>query len=93
MKYDNYTTIKTGGSQAMELFAKLFAGAALFIGTLVILFGFSLLLGFPIMWLMNYVFTPGIMLTIFGVAKMTFWRAFWTNYLFGILFRSSVSVK
>ena len=77
----------------LEFFGKLFLGIIVFLGTLVMMFGLALLMGFPIMWLMNYVFTPGVLLTVFGVAKMTFWRAFWTNFLFGILFRTSVSTK
>ena len=62
-------------------------GAILFILALVT--GLSLLFAFPIMWLWNYLFASQVTMTLFGTAKLAFWKAFWLNFLAGALFKSS----
>lgn len=51
----------------------------------------ALLLAFPTMWLVNYVFTPSIITTLFGASYLEFWKALGLNLLCGILFKSSIS--
>lgn len=72
----------------METFMKIVVvlGTVLAIVTLV-----AMVMGFPTMWLMNYLFAPSFLELVFGVAKMTFWKAFWVNILAGILVKSSSS--
>lgn len=61
------------------------------IGVLVVglIVGLSLLLAFPTMWLVNYLIAPSALTAVFGISALTFWKAFWLNFLAGILFRSS----
>jgi hypothetical protein len=49
----------------------------------------ALLFNYPLMWLMNYVFTPTVLTVLFGVAKMTFWRTYAFGMLTGLIFRRS----
>jgi small-conductance mechanosensitive channel len=41
------------------------------------------LFAFPTMWLFNYLFAPSFLTAVFGVSKLTFWRAMFTNMFFG----------
>lgn len=59
------------------------------IGVIGLCLGLSMLLAWPTLWLMNYMFTSTALYTLFGVTKLTFWKAFWLNFLVGILFKSS----
>ena len=67
--------------------ALLVVGAILFIVALVA--GLALLFAFPTMWLWNYLFVSQVTLTLFGTAKLAFWKAFWLNFLAGVLFKGS----
>jgi hypothetical protein len=49
----------------------------------------SILFTYPLMWLLNYVFTSEVLLALFGIAKMTFWKTFALGILTGLLFRRS----
>lgn len=51
---------------------------------------FALLVGYPVKWLLNYVFTPQALLAAFGVAKVGFWRAYWLSWLCSILVKSNI---
>ena len=55
--------------------------------------GLSFLMAFPTKWLINYIFTDGVRLSLFGVAKIGFWRALAINVLMGGLFKSVVNTK
>lgn len=57
--------------------------------TLAIVTIFALAMGVPTMWLMNYLFASTFLELVFGIAKMTFWKAAWVNVLAGILIRTS----
>jgi hypothetical protein len=46
----------------------------------------AMAIGFPIKWMMNYLFTPTVLRATFGVSQMTFWRAFWLAILISFLF-------
>lgn len=63
------------------------------VGSLVLIFGLvvgiALLFAYPTLWLVNYLFTPGTLISLFGIAQLTFWKAFWLNFLCSILFKSS----
>jgi len=63
-------------------------GIAIFLNILVVV---GLLVGYPAKWIMNYLLAPSALQAVFGVARMTFWRAFWLNILCGILFKASAS--
>jgi hypothetical protein len=43
----------------------------------------------PTMLLVNYLFTPAALLTLFGSVKLGFWQALALNVVTGVLFRSS----
>lgn len=62
-------------------------GAMLFIGFVV------LLMAWPTEFLVNYLFTPSLLISIFGVAKITWTQALCINTLASILFKSSSSSK
>jgi hypothetical protein len=66
---------------------------ATFIAVLFVV-GFGFLLAFPVKWLINYVFTDGVRLALFGMAKIDFWHAYCLNLACGFLFKStSASTK
>jgi hypothetical protein len=64
-----------------------YVGAGVLIFALVVVF--SLLAAYPTMWLVNYLITPSLLTTIFGISALTFWKAFWLNFLASALFKSS----
>lgn len=53
--------------------------------------GLALLSAYPTMLLVNYLITPTVLLTVFGISALTFWKAFWLNFLCGILFKSTTT--
>ena len=48
----------------------------------------AILLGFPLMWLWNW-----LMPSIFGLPFITFWQALGINALSTILFKSNITTK
>ena len=54
-----------------------------------LLAGIALVLAYPTLWCVNYMFTPGVLMAAFGVPALTFWKALWLNTLCGLLFRSN----
>jgi hypothetical protein len=67
-------------------------GAILLVVALVT--GLALLFAFPTLLVWNYLFTSQVTLVLFGAAKLTFWKAFWLNFIAGTLFKgSSVSTS
>ena len=65
----------------MENFLKIFGAIIL---TLILIVVLALLMGFPVMWLWNW-----LMPLIFGLKTITFWQAVGINILCGLLFRST----
>lgn len=57
----------------------------------VIVFVLALIMAFPVMWLMNYLFAPSFLTMVFGISQMTLWKAFWFNFFMGLAIRSSCS--
>jgi hypothetical protein len=79
-------TIKT-------LFITLFAAFGVVVGMLALIFGLSALFALPVYYIVNYLFSAGVLTAVFGSAKITFWQAFWLNILSGFLFKSSTGSK
>ena len=63
----------------MEIFFKFLTGI------MIVIFA-GLLMGFPVMWLWNY-----LMPVLFGMKVITIWQAIALNLLSGILFKSNSS--
>jgi hypothetical protein len=68
---------------------KIFAYILGVIGIIALMAGFALLLTYPTMWALNYVFTPAILLALFGMAKLTFWKTFVLSWIVSLLFKST----
>lgn len=69
---------------------KLIAIFIIFVAFIVMAFVLSCVLAVPTMLLVNYVFSEAALMAVFGGA-IGFWKAFWLNFLCGILFKSSIS--
>ena len=67
---------------------------AMFLGVLLVVALIVLVLTFPLMWAINWLFAPQVLLGLFGVAKLTFWKTFVLAFITGALFKSySTSTK
>jgi hypothetical protein len=53
----------------------------------------GLVVGYPIMWMMNYVFPSTVLLAVFGVSGFTFWKAFWLYTLCNWSLKSHTTLK
>ena len=74
----------------MENFAK----ALGFVVLLLVIISFvAFVIGLPVMWIVNYLFTQQILMAVFGIPQLTFWKAFWLANLTGLLFKSSSTGK
>lgn len=69
--------------------AKVLAIVGIIVLALVFAFGIALLFAFPTMWLVNYLFTTVVIKSLFGISVLTFWKAFWLNFLCAALFKSA----
>lgn len=49
------------------------------------------LLAYPTMCLVNYLFTPTLLVAVFGMAKIGFWQALCLNTLASLLFKVTAS--
>lgn len=70
----------------MEAFIKIVGTVALVVGLIV---GISFLVAYPTMWLVNYLITSSALVAVFGIPALTFWKAFWLNFLCSALFKST----
>jgi hypothetical protein len=70
----------------VDAFVNGMAAVVAVIGVVIVV---AALIGYPVKWMMNYLFTPTVLRATFGVSQMTFWRAFWLNILAGFLFSSA----
>jgi len=65
------------------------------IGAVVIVLFFlvlgGLITGYPVKWLMNWLLAPSFLLWVFGVSKLSFWKAYGLALLCGLLFKSTTS--
>lgn len=44
------------------------------LGAVILIVLISLILNYPLMLALNYVFAQSLLIAVFGVAKLTFWR-------------------
>lgn len=58
---------------------------------LLLVVGLSLLMAWPVMAIINYLFAPQALIWLFGSAHVTFWKSFFLGLLCGILFKSTSS--
>ena len=58
------------------------------LGVLALSVGLALLFAFPLMWAINYVFTPAVLTFLFGTAKIGFWKTVVLTIITGWLFKS-----
>ena len=58
---------------------------------LVLVVVLAFLFAYPAMWLVNYLFAPTILIVVLGTPVIGFWKAFWLNVFFGIVFKLSFS--
>ena len=61
------------------------------LGVVALIVGLALVLAFPIMWLINYTFTTSVLLALFGVPQITFWKTVALSIVTGSLFKGSSS--
>jgi hypothetical protein len=59
-----------------------------FVGLIIFL---AVLFAFPTMWIVNCLFTPATLMALFGVAKLTFFKALMLNTICATLFQSGSS--
>ena len=69
----------------MEKFAK---ALGLLVLLFVVLSFVAFVIGLPVMWIVNYLFTQQVLMAVFGVPQLTFWKAFWLAGLTGLLFKN-----
>lgn len=69
----------------METFIKLLGLS--FLGIIIVVL-FAFIVGFPVMWLWNW-----LMPAIFGLVKISVWKAIGLNMLCGFLIRSSPKIS
>ena len=70
----------------MEQFAK---GLGVIVIFLIVITLIAFLIALPTLFIVNYLFTSAILMAVFGIPALTFWKAFWLNVLCGILFKST----
>lgn len=52
-----------------------------------------IIITWPVMWLINWLFLPSFLLAIFGVAKLGFWQTWALLFICSALFKSAPSVS
>jgi hypothetical protein len=72
---------------------KFLVAVGAFVFALVLVAGLSLLMAYPTMWIVNYLFTSSVISGLFGVAQLTFWKALWLNYITAVFFKRTATVK
>lgn len=72
---------------------KLLTALGAFVLAVFIVAGLSLLMAYPTMWIVNYLFTSSVISSLFGVAQLTFWKALWLNYITAALFKGTTTIK
>jgi hypothetical protein len=69
----------------METFIKYISIAVV---VLLLLLGITTLFAWFVQLLVNYLFTPATLTAVFGMAKLTLWRAWCLSFLSSLLFKS-----
>jgi hypothetical protein len=63
------------------------------LGVIALIVLFAFLGAYITLLIVNYLFTPAVLLTVFGVAKIGFWQAFVLNLVIGSFRAVSTSTK
>jgi hypothetical protein len=63
------------------------------IGFLALIALFCVFVGFPMMLLVNYLFSAEFLTFIFGAPAIGFWKAFWLVFFGAIMFRGSSGMR
>jgi hypothetical protein len=63
------------------------------LGVIALIVLFAFLGAYITLLIVNYLFTPAVLLTVFGVAKIGFWQAFVLNLFIGSFRAVSTSTK
>lgn len=66
---------------------KITASVLAILGAVAFVAGIMLLFTFPIMWALNYVFTPAVLIALFGIPQLTFWKTFVLAWVVSTLFK------
>lgn len=61
------------------------------LGAVVLVVGLGLLFAYPLMCLTNYLFAASFLMTVFGIAKLTFWKAYCLSVLASWLFKTTTT--
>jgi hypothetical protein len=64
---------------------KILLGAILLLAFVVVV---AIILALPVMLIVNYLFTQSVLIYLFGIPALTFWKALWLNILCGFIFKS-----
>jgi hypothetical protein len=72
---------------------KVLTAVGAFVLVFVLAAGIALLMAYPTMWIVNYLFTSSVISGLFGVAQLTFWKALWLNYITVVFFKGTATVK
>jgi hypothetical protein len=51
--------------------------------------GIATLGAYPTKWVVNYLFTPGVLIALFGISQLTFWKALALNFIAASLFKGA----
>jgi hypothetical protein len=74
----------------MEKFLKAVGALVVFIGLVALT---AVLTAYPTKWVVNYLFTPGLLTALFGTAKIGFWQALALNFITGLARVTASSTK
>jgi hypothetical protein len=67
---------------------KILLGTGVIIGVVGLVIVLSLLFAWPTLWVINYLVAPTALKAVFGISQLTFWKAFWLNFICGNLFKN-----
>ena len=68
---------------------KIIAGLVAVVGVFVLIVALALLMAWPLMLLINYVFSTALLTFLFGAAKISFWKTVALSIVTGSLFKSA----
>jgi hypothetical protein len=56
-----------------------------------LIFVIAAIFAYPTMWIVNYLFSATVLTLVFGISKLTFWKALALNWFLGLLRGGSTS--
>lgn len=78
------------GESDMELVLKIIGA---FVLAFLIVFIAAVIFAYPLMWMINYIFSPEAIASVFGTPQISFWKSFWLQFFFYVAFKSHIEVK